>query len=192
MKRLLFIFLSITLCHNILLAKEYVIDTTHTHVGFSIKHLMISNVKGDFKSYEADLEFDPEFNTFTKLVASIDTNSVDTGIQKRDDHLRSPDFFDAPAYPLMKFEMTEYLSGGKQGKMYGNLSIKNQMKVIKLDSTIHGVIKDFQGNERFGFTLEGVINRKDFGLEWNKILESGGLAVGDEVKLIIEVEAIEL
>lgn len=192
MKRLLFILLSLALCHLSLTAKEYVLDTTHTHVGFSVKHLMISNVKGAFKSYEADLEFDPKVNTFTKLIASIDTNSIDTGIQKRDDHLKSPDFFHASTYPLMKFEMTEYLSGGTQGKMYGNLFIKDTLKVIKLDATIHGAIKDFQGNERIGFTLEGTINRKDFGLEWNKILESGGVAVGDEVKILIEVEAIEL
>ena len=192
MHRLLLLFFTCMFYHHTLFAKEYVIDTTHTFVGFSVTHLMISTVKGDFKAYDADIEFDPKFNTFTRFVATIDTHSIDTGIVKRDDHLRSPDFFDAGTYPFMKFEMTQYLTGDTTGKMYGNLSIKDTTKVIRLETTVTGKIIDFQGNERIGFTLEGTINRKDFGLTWNKVLETGGVAVSDDVKIIITVEAIEL
>ena len=172
--------------------KEYVLDTTHSHVGFSIKHMMISNVKGDFKSYEADLVFDSKTKIFKKVNAIIDANSIDTGITKRDNHLRSADFFDVANHSSIKFSMIKYVANENGGKMYGTLSIRGVNKDIVLNTTIHGVIKDFDGNERVGFTLEGEINRKDFGLTWNKLLETGGFAVGENVKLIVEIEAIEL
>ncbi len=182
----LFIILMIT--SQFLFASEYVLDNTHSNVGFSIKHLMISNVKGNFKSYDADLEFDEKTKQITKLIATIDTNSIDTGIQKRDNHLKSPDFFDVQKFPTIKFKLTattkHYISG--------NLTMHGVTKKIKLKNTIHGVIKDMQGNLRVGFTLEGDINRKDFGLIWNKVLESGGFVVGDNVKIVIDIEAIEL
>ena len=171
-----------------LFAGEYVLDSSHSNIGFSIKHLMISNVKGNFKSYDADLEFDEKTKQITKLMASIDTNSIDTGIQKRDDHLKSSDFFDIQKFPTIKFELTSYT----QNHIQGNLTLHGVTKEIKLETTVHGVIKDMQGNQRVGFTLQGEINRKDFGLTWNKMLESGGLVVGDNVKLVIDIEAIEL
>jgi len=180
--------ITLLLTSGILFASEYVLDTTHSNVGFSIKHLMISNVKGNFKSYDAELEFDEKTKTITKLEATIDTASVDTGIEKRDNHLKSPDFFNAEKYPSIKYVMTsmdkEYL--------IGNLTMHGITKEIKLKSTIHGVIKDMQGNLRVGFTLEGDIKREDFGLTWNKMLESGGFVVGDDVKITIDIEAIEL
>lgn len=169
-------------------ASEYVIDTAHSNVGFSIKHLMISNVKGSFKSFDAELEFDEKTKTFTTMNATIESSSIDTGIQKRDDHLRSPDFFNSNKFPSITFEMTST----KDNTITGNFSMHGITKEITLNSTIHGVIKDAKGNTRVGFTLEGKINRKDFGLTWNKLLESGGFTVGEDVLLIIDIEAIEL
>jgi polyisoprenoid-binding protein YceI len=169
-------------------AKEFVIDNTHTNIGFSIKHMMISNVKGSFHNYSGDIEFDVDKKVFTKLNAKIDIASIDTGIEKRDEHLKSADFFDVAKYKTIDFAMT----GMKEGKVHGTLTMHGVTKDIVLTPTIHGVIKDFKGAQRVGFTLEGKINRKDFGLTWNKLLEGGGLTVGEEVLLTIDVEAIEL
>ncbi len=168
-------------------AKEFIIDNTHTHIGFSIKHLMISNVKGNFNNYTAEIDFDPATKTFKKLNAKIETASVDTGIVKRDDHLRSADFFDVEKFKTISFVMT----GMKDSKIVGNLTIRDITKEVVLTPTINGVIK-FQNRDRVGFTLEGKINRKDFGLTWNKALETGGVMVGEDVLLIVDVEAIEL
>jgi polyisoprenoid-binding protein YceI len=169
-------------------AKEFVIDNTHSNIGFSIKHMMISNVKGSFDNYSADIEYDTEKKRFTKLDAKINASSINTGIAKRDDHLRSADFFDVAQFKTIDFVMTRF----QDNKVYGKLTIHGITKEIVLNADVHGLIKDFQGHQRIGFSLEGQINRKDFGLKWNKILEGGGLTVDDTVKLMIEIEAIEL
>lgn len=169
-------------------AKEFIIDNAHSNVGFSVKHMMISNVKGNFNAYTADIDFDADKKVFNKLGAKIETASVDTGVAKRDDHLRSADFFDATKFKTIDFVMTSM----KDGKVYGKITIHGVTKDVILESKIHGVIKDFQGHQRVGFSLEGKLNRKDFGLTWNKVLEGGGLTVEDTVDLAIEVEAIEL
>lgn len=187
MKRLLFVPLFIFLTFLNANASEYVIDTAHTHIGFSVKHLMISTVKGEFKNFEADLDFDAPTNTFKKMNATIDAKSVNTGIEKRDNHLRSADFFDIAKYPNITFKATKF----SKDAIVGDLTIKDVTKQITLKPTINGVIK-FGGDNRVGFSLEGEINRKDFGLNWNKALETGGVLVGEEVKIVIDVEAIEL
>jgi len=169
-------------------AKEFVIDNSHSNVGFSAKHMMISNVKGSFNAYNAEIDYDAEKKIFNKLSAKIEAASVDTGIAKRDDHLRSGDFFDVEKFKTIDFVMTSM----KDGKVQGKLTIHGITKDIILESTIHGVVKDFQGHQRVGFSLEGKLNRKDFGLTWNKILEGGGLTVSDTINIAIEVEAIEL
>lgn len=188
MKLLSKLLLSTALVFSFAEAKEFVIDNTHTNVGFSIKHMMISNVKGNFNTYQGDIDFDTEKKVFNKLTAKIDAASIDTGIAKRDDHLRSADFFDVAQFKTIDFTM----SAMKEGKVYGKLTMHGVTKEIVLDAKIHGLIKDFQGKQRVGFTLEGKINRKDFGLTWNKILEGGGLTVDETVHLVIDVEAIEL
>lgn len=188
MKLLSNLLISTALVFSLAHAKEFVIDNTHTNVGFSIKHMMISNVKGNFNNYTADIDFDVEKKTFTKLSAKIDANSIDTGIEKRDEHLRSADFFDVAKYKTIDFVMTSIQGNA----IHGKLTMHGVTKDIVLKSTVHGVIKDFKGAQRVGFTLEGTINRKEFGLGWNKILEGGGLTVGEDVNLIIDVEAIEL
>lgn len=182
------LFLALSLVFSLAQAKEFVIDNTHTNVGFSIKHMMISNVKGNFTTYSGEIDFDVEKNAFTKLSAKIDAGSVNTGISKRDEHLRSADFFDATKHKTIDFVMTST----KADTIYGKLTIRGVTKDVALKQTIHGVIKDFQGLQRLGFTLEGKINRKEFGLTWNKLLETGGLTVGEDVLIVVDIEAIEL
>ena len=175
----------------LLTASDFEIDKTHSQVSFKVKHMMISNVQGTFKAYDAEIEFDKNTMQFTSLSAEIETKSVDTGIEKRDNHLRSADFFDATKNPLITFEMTSYKGDKEEGKMDGNLTIRGISKAVTLDVEIGGIIKDPAGLTRLGFVLEGKIKRKDFGLKWNKLLEAGGLAVSETVKLTIEIEAIE-
>lgn len=172
-------------------ATPHSLDQSHTEVGFSVKHLMITNVKGEFTQFDADIDFDYKTKSFNKLDAVIQTKSVDTGIEKRDNHLRSEDFFLAEKYPEITFKLKSYKADGDEGVATGDLTIRGVTKEVKLDVEDIGTIKDFQGNNRVGFTLRGKINRGDFGLKWNKALELGGLAVGEKVKIIVEVEAVE-
>ncbi len=174
-------------------ATPYKLDSSHTEVGFSVKHLMITNVKGKFKTFDADIDFNHRNKTFKKFNAVVQTNSVDTGIEKRDNHLRSEDFFLSEKYPQITFNMKLYKKDDDddEGDMIGDLTIRGITKKIKLEVEDLGTIKDFEGNNRVGFTLKGEVNRKDYGLKWNKALEAGGFAVGDKVKIIIEVEAVE-
>ncbi len=175
----------------LLSASEFVIDKTHSQVSFKVKHMMISNVQGTFEEYDADIEFDTKTMQFIALSAEMETKSVDTGIEKRDNHLRSADFFDAKKNPTITFEMKSYKGDKEEGKMDGNLTIRGISKPVTLDVEIGGLIKDPAGIQRLGFVLEGKIKRKDFGLKWNKLLEAGGLAVSETVKLTIEIEALE-
>ena len=172
-------------------AIPYSLDDSHTQVGFSVKHLMITNVKGEFKTYNADIDFDAKTKKFKSFKADVETKSVDTGIEKRDEHLRSEDFFLSEKFPKMTFVMKSYKSDGHKGKMSGDLTIKDVTKAVTLDVDDIATVKDFQGNNRVGFTLKGKINRMDYGLKWNKALETGGLAVSEEVKILVEIEAIE-
>ena len=181
------IFLSTGLAY----ATPFNLDGSHSEVGFSVKHLMISNVKGKFKSYDAKIDFDVAKKSFNALEATINVESIDTGIEKRDNHLRSEDFFFAKEYPLITFKMKSYQADGDEGVMTGDLTMRGVTKEVELEVEDIATIKDFKGNTRVGFTLKGKVNRMDYGLKWNKALELGGVAVSEDVKLIVEVEAIE-
>ena len=183
--------LALALGFSLVNATEYTIDESHTHVGFLVKHLMITNVNGEFKTYNAEIDFDAKTKTFNKLNAVIDTASIDTDNQKRDDHLKSEDFFASEKFPKMTFQMTSYKVDGDEGIATGNLTIRGITKEVKLKVEDLGTVKDFKNVNRVGFTLKGKINRMDYDLKWNKALEAGGVAVSEEVKLIVEVEAIE-
>ncbi|QOG11524.1 YceI family protein [Arcobacter sp. FWKO B] len=172
-------------------AAELVIDGGHSEVGFSIKHLMITNVKGKFTDYDGDIEFDTKGKKFTKFDATVKAASIDTGIEKRDDHLRSADFFEVDKHPDIKFVMNSYeKKTDSSGVLKGNIEIRGISKPVELNATINGIVKDMSGKTKIGFSIDGQINRKDFGLNWNRALEFGGVAVGDEVKLIIEIQAV--
>lgn len=165
-------------------AAVYKVDPSHSTVGFKVKHMMISTVTGKFGNFNGSYDLDK--GQFKSLSGVIKTDSVDTGIAKRDDHLRSADFFDAANFPEITFTMTS----ATKSKMTGNLTIRGVTKKVVLDVDMGGVVEDPWGNQRSGFVLTGKINRKDFGLNWNKAIEAGGVVVGDEVKLVVEVEGI--
>jgi polyisoprenoid-binding protein YceI len=172
-------------------ASSYTIDNSHTNVGFSVKHMMITNVKGEFKTYDAKIDFDLATKNFKSFSANVDIASIDTGIEKRDAHLKSEDFFSSEKFPKMTFVMKSYEVDGDEGKMKGDLTIRGITKPVVLEVDDLATIKDFDGNNRIGFTLKGKINRMDYDLKWNKVLETGGVAVAEEVKIIVDVEAVE-
>lgn len=166
-------------------AAVYKVDPSHSNVGFKVKHMMISTVTGKFNNFSG--MYDLEKGVFKSLSGAIKAESIDTGIAKRDDHLRSADFFDTVKFGDITFAMTS----ATKTKMTGNLTIRGITKKVVLDIDMGGVVEDPWGNQRSGFVLNGKINRKDFGLNWNKAIEAGGVVVGDEVKMVIEIEGIE-
>lgn len=184
------ILVAISMAFSFGVGAPFSLDTAHSEVGFSVKHLMVSNVKGKFNSFDTNIDFDTKTKVFKALSATIDASSIDTNNDRRDDHLRDPDFFDTKKFPEIKFVMTSYeKDGDDEGKMKGDLTIKDVTKSVTLDVEIGGVGKGFKGETVMGFSLEGKISRKDFGLTWNRALEAGGVAVGDKVKMLIEIEA---
>lgn len=161
------------------------VDIEHSSVGFKIKHLMISNVKGHFSKFSGTYDLDN--GVLKSLNGTIETASIDTGIEKRDNHLRSADFFEVEKYPQITFKMTSF----KDEEVTGDLTIHGVIKSVTLEAEVSGAVKDPWGNMRSAVSLEGEIKRSDFGLKWNEALEAGGVVVGDEVKISIELEGIE-
>lgn len=174
------------------MAADYGIDTSHSSVSFQIKHLAISKVKGSFTDFTGSFSFDPAKPEATSAVAVIQMASVDTGNEKRDDHLRNPDFFEVEKYPTMTFKSTSVkMKNDEEGEITGNLTMHGVTKSVTLDLEINGMITDPWGKERIGASLSGNINRKDWGLTWSKAMETGGLVVGDDVKIAIELEGVK-
>lgn len=171
-------------------AAPYAIDPSHTDVGFSIKHLMISNVKGRFKKFSGTFDFDPAKNQLNNINVEVDTSSIDTNEADRDKHLRSNDFFGVDKYPKMTFksDKIEY-SGDKPAKAIGTLKIRDKSKTVTFDLDYRGSIMDAWGNNKLAFAATTKVDRKDFGITWNKALDKGGVTVGDEVSITIEGEA---
>ncbi len=171
------------------LAAEYSIDKAHSSANFQIKHLAISKVNGSFADFGGTINFDPGNPGATSATAEIQVSSVDTGNTDRDDHLRNPDFFDVEKFPTMTFASTSVkMKNDEEGEITGNLTLHGVTKPVTLDLEINGVATDPWGNEKVGASLSGKINRKDFGLTWNKAMEAGGLVVGEDVKITIEIE----
>lgn len=173
--------------------RNWVIDPSHSEIQFKIKHLMITNVTGSFNIFNATVQTEDENFMSAKISFTADVNSIDTGNEQRDGHLQSPDFFDAANYPQIKFEATRFENVDNDGsyEMYGDLTIRDVTKNVKLSVEFGGVVQDAYGNTKAGFTINGKINRKDFGLVWSAVTEAGGVVVSDEVKLIAEVQLIE-
>jgi len=169
------------------------IDTVHSHVGFTVKHMMVATVRGQFKSYAATLRLDPKDFTRSKFEGEIDVASVDTGNVDRDNHLRTNDFFDAPNHPKITFKSTriERSASGVDGEytVHGDLTIRGVTKPLSLDVEFHGTSKNPYGKTVTGLSASGTINRKDFGVSFNSLLETGGVAVAEKVKLEVDVEA---
>jgi len=174
-------------------ASSWTIDQDHSNVGFKVKHLMISNVKGEFRTFNGTLELNDKDVTKSKVVVNIDTNSITTGVTKRDDHLKSPDFFEVAKFPAMTFVSKRIQkSGDDKLKVYGDLTLHGVTREVALD--VEGptkAYKDSWGNIKRGVSATTMINRKDFGLVWNKAIESGAVVVGDEVTISLEVEMLQ-
>ncbi len=173
--------------------RTWAIDPTHSEVHFKIKHLMITNVTGSFNIFQASVITEDEDFSKAKISFTADVNSIDTGDEQRDGHLKSSDFFDGANYQQIKFVATRSESVDNDGsyEMYGDLTIREVTKNIKLSVEFGGVVQDAYGNTKAGFTINGKINRKDFGLTWSAVTEAGGIVVSDEVRIISEIQLIE-
>lgn len=168
-----------------LFAGTYQLDASHSKVGFKIKHLSISNVYGTFDKFDANIEYDEKTKELKVLKSKVDVNSVNTKNEKRDAHLLEEDYFDAKKYPNMSFELVEI----KDDTLIANLTIKGITQKVEFDYENNGIVKDPWGNTKLGFSLEGKINRVEYGLKANKLLDSGGLLLGEKVKINVDIEA---
>lgn len=171
---------------------KWVSDPSHSEILFKVKHMMISNVKGEFRKFSAEADFDGTDLVGSSVTAKIDAESIFTNANDRDNHLKSADFFDVENHKELTFTGSS-LSKSADGKylLKGNLTIKGVTKEVVFDVEFGGVNKDPWGNEKAGFSLNGSINRKEWGLNWNAALEAGGVLVGEEVKISAEVQLVK-
>jgi polyisoprenoid-binding protein YceI len=173
-------------------AANYSIDSAHSAAQFKVRHLMVSNVRGDFSKLAGKLEFDPKNPANSKVEATIDVSTVNTREPDRDKHLKSADFFDADKFPQMIFKSKKFTPAGANSyNVLGDLTIRGVTREVTF--TVDGVTpetKGMMGETRIGAQVSGKVNRKDFGVSWNKALDAGGVAVGDEVEITLDIEAI--
>ena len=169
------------------------IDSSHSHITFTARHMMISKVRGSFESFSGSVNFDEANPTNTTVNIEVDLATVNTRDEQRDGHLKSPDFFDVEKYPTMKFVSTRVEQiNENNGRLYGQLTIKDVTKEIVLDVEYAGTAKSPWGTESAGFSASGNLNRKDWGLNWNQALETGGVLVGDKINIEIELELVKV
>jgi polyisoprenoid-binding protein YceI len=169
------------------------VDPAHTHVEFAVKHLMIATVRGRFTDVTGTMIAAGDDFSRAQIEATIGVASIDTHEPQRDGHLKSPDFFDAEKYPTLTFtsrRVEQRPHDSNQYLLVGDLTLHGITKEIVLDATLEGLTKDPYGNNRAGFSATGRINRIDFGLGWNQLLETGGVVVGEEVKISIDAEVV--
>jgi len=189
-KLLMFALLAIVAFTGTTMAATFDIDPVHSSVGFKVKHMVVSNVRGSFGEFEGVIEFDESAPTSGTVSATIAMTSIDTGDAKRDDHLRGADFFDVATHPTMSFVSTGLKAAGDDWILSGDLTLHGVTKAVELELEYNGSVDDPWGNHRIGFTAEGTIDRGDFGITWNNTLDKGGLAVGNTVTVQLEIEAI--
>jgi polyisoprenoid-binding protein YceI len=168
------------------------IDATHSQATFSVKHMMISTVRGHFEVLSGKLHIDEEHPDNSWVEAEVDAASINTRDAKRDGHLRSPDFFDVEKYPKITFKSTKVTPiGNNEYRVTGDLTMHGVTKEETLHADYSGQVKDLYGLQRAAFTVKGKINRKDFGLNWNVGLEAGGVLVGEDVNIEIDLAAVQ-
>ena len=173
-------------------AADYTVDAAHSQVMFKVRHLGISSVSGRFDKFEGAFSYDPKAVGSATATATIDIASVNTNDAKRDGHLKDCDFFCAKDFGKMTFKTTKVTpKEGNKFEVIGELSIKGISKTVTLQAEFQGEAKDPWGNQRAAFSATGVINRKDFGLTWDKLTETGGVLVGSEVTIVLEIEGIK-
>jgi polyisoprenoid-binding protein YceI len=169
--------------------KKWTIDTAHSEIGFSVKHMMISKVKGSFTSFDAEVEANEENLTGALIDFKIETASINTNNGDRDNHLRSADFFDAEQYPYITFKANEIVKKDEEYELNGDLTIKGVTRPATFEVEYGGKGTNPWGVEVVAFNAEGKINRKDFGLTWNQSLETGGVLVGEDIKISLDLQA---
>lgn len=171
---------------------KWSLDPTHSEVSFKIKHLMISTVTGQFNQFnlEGETEND-DFNTARKIEFTADIDSIDTNNEQRDAHLKSADFFNAEQHPKIIFSGTKYEGKGEDGKLYGNLTIAGVTKPIILNIEFGGIAVDPYGQTKAGFTVTGKLSRKEFGITYGAVTETGGVLLGDEIKINAEIQLVK-
>ena len=167
------------------------IDPDHSAIEFRVAHMVVSKTSGRFTDYQGFVEMDADAKTLKSIEATIKAGSIDTNHDKRDAHLRNADFLDVEQFPTMTYKMSQYQKQGDTYTIIGDLTLRGVTKQVTLSATFNGVTKDPWGNTRAGFSADGTLNRKDFGMVWNNVLDSGGLVVGDEVHIHLDIECIK-
>ena len=167
------------------------LDPEHSTIEFRVTHMVVSKTTGRFTDYAGFVDMDAEAGTITAIEAAIKAGSVNTNHEKRDAHIRNTDFLDVERYPTMTFKMKSYTKTAESFTAVGDFTLRGMTKEVSLVGRYNGATKDPWGNVRAGFSAEGKLNRKDFGLAWNKTLDSGGLVVGDEVQIRLDIECIK-
>ena len=171
---------------------QWALDPTHSDLGFKIKHLMITNVSGTFKNFQVEMETDGEDLKTAKIIASADMSSINTNNEQRDTHLRTADFFETDKYPQLLFRSTALNRMDDENfQLLGDLTLKGITKPVKLNVEYSGTTKDPWGGERAGFVVTGKISRSEFGVTFNTVLETGGVALSDEVKIHSEIQLVK-
>jgi len=170
---------------------RWAIDPDHSLIEFRVTHMVVSKTSGRFTDYRGFVEMDADAKTFTMIEATIMAESINTNQDKRDMHLRNTDFLDVKQFPTITYKMKNYQKQGDSYIVVGKLTLRGLTKAVTLNVTFNGVAKDPWGNTRAGFSADGKLNRKDFGMVWNKTLDTGGLVVGDEVQIHLDIECIK-
>ena len=171
---------------------DYNIDPAHSIIGFSIRHLEIAWVEGRFKDFKGTIHYDEKDVTKSSVEFTAKVASIDTGVEPRDKHLRTADFFDVEKFPEMTFRSTRVERNGKDGYvLHGDFTLRGVTKQVQLPFAVTGAIKDPWGNTRFGVKAQTKINRRDYGITWGKALENGGIDVGNEVTIDLQLEAVK-
>jgi polyisoprenoid-binding protein YceI len=168
------------------------IDTSHSSIGFSVRHMVFAKVRGRFDSWNGALSIDDSDLAASSVEVEIDASSINTGTADRDKHLRSPDFFDVEQFPTLRFKSTKVeKAGDDRYRLHGNLTIRDATHEVVLETQHGGQATDPWGNQRVAFTATTSVNRGDFGLKWNQVLEAGGLLVGERIDIELEVQAVQ-
>jgi polyisoprenoid-binding protein YceI len=192
MKKLLILFMGLSLSIVSFAQQTWHLDKAHSSVRFSVTHMVVSEVDGSFKDFSAEVKAEkPDFSDLSTTF-TIQVKSVNTDNENRDGHLKGPDFFDAEKYPAITFTNTSIkkISDNKY-ELEGDLTMRGVTKKVKWELKYNGTVKDSKGNDHAGFKATTVINRKDYGVSWNKVLDNGGMTVSDDVALTVNVELIK-
>jgi len=192
-KTLLTLLMNFSIIGNCFSADKFQIDQDHSSINFSVKHLVISNTKGNFKNFDGIINYEAKDITKSSVNAKIKADSIDTDNEKRDEHLKTLEFLDTNKYPEITFisKQIKKTKGNNNYICIGNLTMHGITKEIALPFQITGLIKGMKGESRLGANANIILNRKDFGLNWNKAMDNGGLVIGEQVKVSLEIEAIK-